>query len=253
MASAGSEEYRIGDAVFIKKFLRDGRVRFFKNGTELSLTEWNREINALQPMALLEDHPVPFVRYKESQRRRLFLKMIECTAESIVGDVGCESGYFAEQLSKRCKKVYCVDIDSRFLKLARQRMREQRGVFVESDVQHLALRDSCVDVTVAGEILEHLPAPSVGLRELVRITRPLGKIYVSVPNEPLLLFGKRIVRFLHLTPSLGRLNPGIAIGHLSVMNKKTLRLICRDLVEIERMFYTKPFFLNVFAVLKPRK
>lgn len=149
--------------------------------------------------------------------------------------------------------MYCVDIDSRFLRLARQRVDGQRGVFVESDVQQLALQDNCVDIAVAGEILEHLPDPSLGLRELVRITRPSGKIYVSVPNEPLLLWGKKMVRFLHLTPSLGRLNPGIAIGHLSVMNKKTLKLICRDLVEIERMFYTKPFFLNVFAVLKPRK
>jgi ubiquinone/menaquinone biosynthesis C-methylase UbiE len=253
VAFARSEEYRIGDDVFVKEFLQNGHVRFSKNSTELSLSDWNREINALQPMALLANHPNPFIRYKESQRRRSFLKLIECTAESIVADVGCESGYFAEQLSRKCMKVYCVDIDSRFLKMARKRVGEQRGAFVESDSQQLALRDNCVDAAVAGEILEHLPDPSLGLRELVRITRPSGKIYISVPNEPLLLFSKRIVRFLHLTPSLGRLNPGIAIGHLRVMNKKTLKLICRDWVEIERMFYTKPFLLNVFAVLKPRK
>ena len=248
-----SEEYKIGDDVFNKEFLQNGHVRFFKNGTELSLSEWNREINALQPMALLENHPNPFIRYKESQRRNLFLKVIECTAESVVADVGCESGYFAEQLSRKCKKVYCVDIDSRFLRLARQRVGEQRGVFVGSDVQQLALQDNCVDVTVAGQILEHLPDPFLGLRELVRITKPLGRIYVSVPNEPLRLWGKKMVRLLHLTPSLGHLNPTIAIGHLSVMNKKALKLICGDLVEIERMFYTKPFFLNIFAALKPRK
>ncbi len=247
------EEYRLGDDLFVKSYRADGAVLFSKNGQPLSLAAWNREINRRQPMALVEQHANPLIRFKENQRRRAFLRLIECQPDSVIADVGSESGYLAERLRPRCQLLYCIDIDRNLLALARQRLGDDKVIFIESDIQNIQLPDDSVDVAVAAEILEHLPDPTAGLRELARITRPGGRIYVSVPNEPLILFIKKWLRLLRLTALLGPLNENLAIGHTHVFDRGRLRRLCRGVVEVERLFYNKPLFFNIFAVLRPLK
>lgn len=49
-------------------------------------------------------------------------------------------------------------------------------------VAHLPLRDSCVDAVVCKDVLEHVPDPRVVVREVARVLRPGGLVYVSVPD-----------------------------------------------------------------------
>jgi 2-polyprenyl-3-methyl-5-hydroxy-6-metoxy-1,4-benzoquinol methylase len=237
--------------VFVKEYLPDGLVRFWKNDQPLDLQAWNWELNRFQSMTLKEQHPNPLVRWKEQHRRRGFLRMVDARPGEIVADVGCESGYMAEHLVARGCRVICVDVDPVLLELARQRIGPERAEYVVSDVQAIQLPDASVDVAIASEILEHLPSPDVGLRELVRITRPGGRIFLSVPNEPLVLAVKRMLRMTRLTFLLGRLSENLAIGHVQVFRKADLFRLCQTQgVVIRRISYHKPFCLNIFAHLR---
>jgi len=245
------EEYIIGDDLFIKEYLADGQVRFWKNNHSLDLAAWNQELNRFQSMTVKERHPNLLVRWKEQHRRQGFLRWVDAKPGEKVVDVGCETGYLAAELVARSCRVICVDIDPVLLELARQRIGPNRAEYIVSDIQAIQMPDASVDVTIASEILEHLPAPKVGLRELIRITRPGGRIFLSVPNEPLVLAIKRTLRMLRLTHLLGQLSDNLAIGHVQVFRKQDLIHLCQaNSITIKRISYHPPFCLNIFAHLQ---
>ncbi|MDH4137612.1 MAG: methyltransferase domain-containing protein [Anaerolineae bacterium] len=248
---AQTERYPIGSDLFVKEYLTDGRVRFWKNGQLLDLEAWNRELNRFQSMAIKERHSNPLVRWQEQHRRQGFLRLVDARPGEIVADVGCESGYMAAALVVRGCHVICIDIDAASLELARQRIGPNQAEYVVSDIQAIQLPDASVDVAVASEVLEHVPAPDAGLRELIRITRPGGRIFLSVPNEPLILVIKQGLRAMRLTRLLGRLSENLAIGHVQVFHKRDLVRLCQtDGVAIRRVAYHKPFCLNIIVHLQ---
>ncbi len=245
------ESYQIDKDNFTKEYLIDGQVRLRKNGEVLSLTAWNWEINRSHSMELKEKHPNALVRWLEAYRRRGFLGLIDAKRGEVVADVGAERGYFAADLVKRGCRVACLDIDPNLLGGARDSIGAQSAWYVASDIRRISVHSSTFDVTLAGQVLEHLPDPLQGLQELVRITRPGGRIFVSVPNEKLILAAKKTLRDLHLAMVLGRLSHNVAIGHLHLLGKKDLSNLCTQTdVVIESIYFHKPFHLNIFARLR---
>lgn len=245
------ESYQIGADTFCKEYLKDGQVCFRKNDRILSLESWNWEINRFQSMELKEKHPSPLIQWMEKHRRRGFLNLVDAKFGEKVADVGAESGYLAAQLVRRGCRVICLDIDPSLLVTAQKHIGTKSVWFVASDIRRVSVPASTFDVTIASEILEHLPDPLKGLNELVRITRPGGRIFLSVPNDKLVLSAKKMLRLLHLTRFLGQLSHDIAIGHLQILNRSELHDLClRANAVVEKLYYHKPLYLNVFAQLR---
>ena len=103
MSNVKRDEQTIGGDLFVKQFEADGSIIFYMNGRELSLSEWNREINLRQPMANLDSHPNPLIRYKEAHRRRKIISLLRLTGNEVVADIGSERGYLADQIAARCR------------------------------------------------------------------------------------------------------------------------------------------------------
>ncbi len=243
------ERYKLGGMVFEKRYYGD-IVRFYRDTEELTISQWNEAINKFFSMDQKGHHPNPLVRWKEKHRRERFLRLIQVPAGGHVVDVGSESGYISEFLMKNARRLTCVDIDIRLLKLAESRLGHDQFQYVVGDVSALPFIEAFTDVAVAAEIIEHLPEPRRGIAELLRIIKPGGRLSVSVPNEPLVLFIKRWLRRLGLGRFLGRLSPNLAIGHLHVFTKRLLQEQCTGIAHVEQLFYHKPFCLNIFAVLR---
>ncbi len=221
-------------------------------GCDMPLAEWNASMNKTQAMGLIEKHPNPLIQFEERSRQNLISKLADA-AGKVVADVGCERGAISNIIARNCKKIYCIDIDEAVLADAKSFIARSNAEFVVSDAQDIKLQDNSIDVTISACVLPHLPSPKKGFEELVRITKPDGRIIIHIPNEGLILFTKKILRSLRLSFILGPLSPTLAPGHLHIFNKRKLLSLIGDTCRIEKISYNFPFFTGVFAVLRPIK
>lgn len=94
-------------------------------------------------------------------------------------ELGCGSGSLLERYSTG-NHVTAMDIDKPALEICRERLGVETvwGNFATE----LPFSDASFDVVVAGETLEHMPYPSVFLREIRRVLATGGLFVGSVPN-----------------------------------------------------------------------
>jgi ubiquinone/menaquinone biosynthesis C-methylase UbiE len=88
-------------------------------------------------------------------------------------DAGAGTGAATAELTRRGAHVTAIDLSAGML-------RRMTGAVAVGDVVRLPIRGGAVDIAVAAFVLNHLPEPVLGLRELARVTRPDGVVLVSV-------------------------------------------------------------------------
>ena len=71
------------------------------------------------------------------------------------------------------------------LKRARNRLESDRVTFAVADLTRLPYASGCFDAVVCGWVLEHLPDPRDGLRELARVMKPGGKLLLMCTEDTL--------------------------------------------------------------------
>jgi SAM-dependent methyltransferase len=72
-------------------------------------------------------------------------------------------------------RVVKLDINPR-------RYRRYGEIDVAGDLHALPCRDNVFDAAINVEVLEHLPEPEIALREIFRILRPGGRLYLVAPQ-----------------------------------------------------------------------
>jgi SAM-dependent methyltransferase len=104
-------------------------------------------------------------------------------------DVGTGAGALAFALAPIVREVVGVDRVPELLDLARERAADRGNVtFVEGDAEHLPFDDGSFDLACTLRTLHHVPRPELVLAELVRVTRPGGRLLVVdqiAPADPL--------------------------------------------------------------------
>jgi SAM-dependent methyltransferase len=143
-------------------------------------------------------------------------------------DAGCGTGEIASRLALRWPRgeVLGVDVLEGSLRLARQRHAalaprlrfEQRSVFA------LGLPDGAFDLTVCRHVIQSIPHPDRVLAELVRVTRPGGRLHLLAEDYGMVLFPPR-----HLDPGTfwrdGPLQVGAATGTDMQVGRKAFSLL----------------------------
>jgi 2-polyprenyl-3-methyl-5-hydroxy-6-metoxy-1,4-benzoquinol methylase len=71
------------------------------------------------------------------------------------------------------------------LERARKRLRSDRITHTTADLTKLPFSDGQFDAVVCGWVLEHLPDPRPGLRELARVLRPGSKLLLLSTEDTL--------------------------------------------------------------------
>ena len=97
-------------------------------------------------------------------------------------DVGCGTGILTRSIIELAdpRGVIGVDPSDRFLTAAKAANRDSRVVFLHGEAEELPVEDVSADAVVSGLVLNFIPDPHGGLREMRRVTRPEGVIAAYV-------------------------------------------------------------------------
>jgi SAM-dependent methyltransferase len=101
-------------------------------------------------------------------------------------DAGCGNGRYSLYLLRTADPdatLTAFDLSEKMLERARRRLRSDRVTFAAADLTKLPYPDAAFDAAVCGWVLEHLPDPRPGLRELARVLRPGGKLLLMCTED----------------------------------------------------------------------
>lgn len=101
-------------------------------------------------------------------------------------DAGCGNGRHVKYMLRRSDpdaQIHAFDLSQRMLKRAHRRLKSDRVNYVAADLTRLPYPDGYFDAIVCGWVLEHLPDPRPGLRELTRILQPGGKMLLMTTED----------------------------------------------------------------------
>jgi SAM-dependent methyltransferase len=93
-------------------------------------------------------------------------------------DAGCGAGLFCELADARGINVSGIDATKNFLEIAAKRVAD--ATFVHGDVEEMPFDDNSFDVVTSFNCFQYVENPVRAFLEVKRVTRPNGKIAVSV-------------------------------------------------------------------------
>jgi SAM-dependent methyltransferase len=103
-------------------------------------------------------------------------------------DAACGNGRYSRFLLKHADAdavLTSFDLSPRMLRRARARLKSDRVTHAVADLTRLPYPDAYFDAVVCGWVIEHLPDPSPGLRELARVLQPGGKLLLLATEDTL--------------------------------------------------------------------
>lgn len=103
-------------------------------------------------------------------------------------DAACGNGRYSRFLLRHADPdavITSFDLSPRMLQRARARLNSDRVSHAVADLTRLPYADASFDAVVCGWVLEHLPDPRPGLRELARVLQPGGKLLLLSTEDTL--------------------------------------------------------------------
>jgi SAM-dependent methyltransferase len=109
-----------------------------------------------------------------------FAVLVDASPGQQALDVGCGPGALASVLVGRlgARSVTAVDPSSSFVDAARRRLPDVR--IEQADAEQLPFPDDSFDLTLAQLVVHFMTEPTVGIREMARVTRAGGVVAASV-------------------------------------------------------------------------
>lgn len=105
----------------------------------------------------------------------------------VVLDLGSGNGQSSIKASRFAKKVVGLEIDKELIKIAKKSAEIKKltnVIFLESDLEgKLNFKDNSFDKIIFLDVLEHLIKRDQILREIKRIFKPGGVLFLGVPNN----------------------------------------------------------------------
>jgi SAM-dependent methyltransferase len=104
-------------------------------------------------------------------------------------DAACGNGRYTRFILRHADKdamVTAFDYSQGMLRRARNSLKGGRATHVAADITRLPYADASFDGVICGWVLEHLPDPQPGLKELARVLKPGGKLLLLTTEDTLL-------------------------------------------------------------------
>ncbi|MBM3333966.1 class I SAM-dependent methyltransferase [Candidatus Sumerlaeota bacterium] len=245
------DTYSRGGHEFCKKVdTASGTFALSMDGKAVTLDEWNRAVNRYFPMSLKSAHGNALIRMKERSRIRGLVRLLLQDHPKSVADVGCEAGHIAREMLPYVERIVCIDSDPEMAAKALGSLRSPKASALVADASELPVQAHSLDALLAASILEHVARPVAAVKEFARLVRPGGLVLVSVPNDRAVMRIKTILRATGLGRLLGRLASGLAMGHIHVFTRATLREVAASAGKVIRCGFLRPFLLDIYALVR---
>jgi 2-polyprenyl-3-methyl-5-hydroxy-6-metoxy-1,4-benzoquinol methylase len=159
---------------------------------------------------LAREHPInayyddsPFlIRWIEQKRLQIIRDMVGPCSGLRLAEIGSGGGHVLRMF--RSAKLTAIDVSEIYLDTARENLKGYDVTFVKGEVDKLVADGSMplhsFDRIVCTEVLEHTRDPDAVLTAISRLLVEGGVAVITVPNDPLILALKGIVR---RTPVVG--------------------------------------------------
>ena len=120
--------------------------------------------------------------YYRSAKVIRFLEQAGVTVGGTVLDAGCGGGGMPLSFAEEARQVVGIDLAPRF-RDAGHRLASERGIrnlhFTQADGQALPFPDAAFDMVLSHAVIEHVADAALYLRELARVLKPGGFMYLS--------------------------------------------------------------------------
>ena len=152
-------------------------------------------------------------------------------SNSCLLEIGCGAGNLLMQAVVKDSYPVALDLSMQALRFVRSRLQEAcQGMNAPRDLaciqsigEMLPLPEASFDCVILSEVIEHLKAPRVSVREAARVLRPGGRLLITTPNYrsfwPLMEW---VVDRTNMTPKMA------AEQHISQFNPTSLRSLLSE-------------------------
>ena len=135
--------------------------------------------------------PLP-MRLIEQRRLAIIREFVGPYAGLDLAEIGSGGGHVLRMF--RGARLTAFDVSDVYLDTARKNLQGYDARFVKGEVDKLDLEPASFDRIICTEVLEHTRDPEAILATIARILRPGGVAVITVPNDPLIMRLKGIVR-----------------------------------------------------------
>jgi SAM-dependent methyltransferase len=116
------------------------------------------------------------------------LERLDVRPGQLVLDAGCGEGRHCFGMLGRGARVVGLDLDFPSMRDASKRLRKEAGAadslgeMIQGDAFRLPYADATFDRVICSEVMEHVHDYVAAARELCRVTKPGGKVAVTIPT-----------------------------------------------------------------------
>jgi 2-polyprenyl-3-methyl-5-hydroxy-6-metoxy-1,4-benzoquinol methylase len=160
-------------------------------------------------------------------------------------EIGCGRGGFACWMARQGVAQEIVAQDFSAVAVAKgESFAAQQGLsgitWQTGDIEAINYPDNCFDTVISCETIEHVPHPRQALRELARVLKPGGRLFLTAPNYMNLMGLYRGYRRLTGRPFTEEGQP-INNFLLSPLTRKWLAETGARIIRVESSGYYLPF------------
>jgi ubiquinone/menaquinone biosynthesis C-methylase UbiE len=152
----------------------------------MSATGWadyyNRKADTVDELRATYESPVPYRRVFYRERFERTLELLAPSGGERILEIGCGPGYHSRAIAAAGAELTAVDLAERYVEQA-ARYAAGAGRFVVADAERLPFEDASFEKVLLAEVLEHLPAPELALRECHRVLVDGGTLVVTTPSR----------------------------------------------------------------------
>jgi 2-polyprenyl-3-methyl-5-hydroxy-6-metoxy-1,4-benzoquinol methylase len=167
------------------------------------------DVEALNDRLALE-HPIddyyersPWpIRLVERRRLAIISDFVGDPLGLEIAEVGSGGGHVLRMFPTG--RLTAIDVSDIYLENARRNLAGYDVRFLKGEVDKMELPPASFDRVICTEVLEHVVDPDAVLAAIARLLRPDGVAIVTVPNDPLILRVKALIRRTPARWLLGR-------------------------------------------------